>query len=66
MMAAMCKYLKNLSSLNISWTNIRLESVECIVSKLSPTVTRLNIAGCRNTCYDHREFKRSKSSINYD
>ena len=61
-----CKYLKNLSSLNISWTNIRLESVECIVSKLSPTVTRLNIAGCRNTCYDHREFKRSKSSINYD
>ncbi|CAO1348653.1 unnamed protein product [Diamesa hyperborea] len=48
-----CKYLKNLSSLNISWTNIRLESVECIVAKLSPTVTRLNMAGCRNTCYDH-------------
>ena len=52
-----CKYLKNLSSLNVSWTNIRIESVECLVSKLSPTVTRLNIAGCRNTCFDHREFK---------
>lgn len=44
--------LKCLTALNISWTNLTVESVEVIVSLISPTIMRLNISGCRRTLTD--------------
>ncbi|GAB0090993.1 S-phase kinase-associated protein 2 [Sergentomyia squamirostris] len=43
----------NLQSLNISWTNLETESVAILVETISPSIIRLNIAGCRKSLKDN-------------
>ncbi|XP_067620168.1 uncharacterized protein [Eurosta solidaginis] len=44
--------LKNLNSLNISWTNLSVDAVTSVVTNVTPNLIRLNNAGCRKTLYD--------------
>ncbi|KAH8344485.1 hypothetical protein KR084_006221 [Drosophila pseudotakahashii] len=44
--------LTNLSSLNISWTDLSADAVTALVTHISPNVIRLNIAGCRRVLFD--------------
>ncbi|XP_067619262.1 S-phase kinase-associated protein 2 isoform X2 [Eurosta solidaginis] len=44
--------LKNLNSLNISWTNLSVDAVTSVVTNVTPNLMRLNMAGCRKTLYD--------------
>uniref|UniRef100_A0A034VXV6 S-phase kinase-associated protein 2 n=2 Tax=Bactrocera dorsalis TaxID=27457 RepID=A0A034VXV6_BACDO len=44
--------LKNLNSLNISWTNLSVDAVTSVVTNVTPNLLRLNMAGCRKTLYD--------------
>ncbi|XP_008547550.1 S-phase kinase-associated protein 2 isoform X1 [Microplitis demolitor] len=44
--------LKNLNALNISWCSLTSESVSSLCKLLPPSVTRLNLAGCRKTITD--------------
>lgn len=48
--------LKQLNSLNISWTNLTIDAVTSFVTNVTPNLMRLNIAGCRRTMYDSRKF----------
>lgn len=48
--------LKSLVALNISWTNLETASVSKLVENLTATMLRLNIAGCRTTFLDKREY----------
>jgi len=41
-----------LDSLNIAWTNMSRDAVVYLVTSLPPTVTRLNLSGCRDTLHD--------------
>jgi len=41
-----------LDSLNVAWTNMSRDAVVYLVISLPPTVTRLNISGCRDTLQD--------------
>lgn len=47
--------LQNLLALNISWTQLNSGSVAFIVDNLTPSIMRLNIAGCRKSLLDKRE-----------
>uniref|UniRef100_A0A182WK41 S-phase kinase-associated protein 2 n=1 Tax=Anopheles minimus TaxID=112268 RepID=A0A182WK41_9DIPT len=51
-MHAMAKALTKLLSLNVSWTNLGLETVQQLVKNLTPQIMHLNIAGCRSTLND--------------
>ncbi|CRL02788.1 CLUMA_CG015763, isoform A [Clunio marinus] len=44
--------LQNLLALNISWTGLNRECVAAVVEKLTPTIVRLNISGCRKSLLD--------------
>ncbi|CAG9799145.1 unnamed protein product [Chironomus riparius] len=44
--------LQSLTALNISWTNLSSESVEAIVSLITPSIMRFNISGCRRSLTD--------------
>ncbi|KAI8044679.1 S-phase kinase-associated protein 2 isoform X1 [Drosophila gunungcola] len=44
--------LTNLSSLNISWTDLSADAVTALVTHISPNVIRLNVAGCRRVLFD--------------
>ncbi|XP_034661774.1 S-phase kinase-associated protein 2 [Drosophila subobscura] len=48
----MMESLKNLSSLNISWTDLSADAVTALVTHISPNVIRLNVAGCRRVLFD--------------
>lgn len=48
--------LQNLTALNISWTNLKTNCVTIIVENLTPSIMRLNIAGCRKSLIDKREY----------
>ncbi|XP_020812809.1 S-phase kinase-associated protein 2 [Drosophila serrata] len=48
----MMESLTNLSSLNISWTDLSADAVTALVANISPNVIRLNIAGCRRVLFD--------------
>ncbi|XP_037729818.1 S-phase kinase-associated protein 2 [Drosophila subpulchrella] len=48
----MMQSLTNLSSLNISWTDLSADAVTALVTNISPNVIRLNIAGCRRVLFD--------------
>ncbi|KAH8292147.1 hypothetical protein KR054_006317 [Drosophila jambulina] len=48
----MMESLTNLSSLNISWTDLTADAVTALVANISPNVIRLNIAGCRRVLFD--------------
>ncbi|KAH8337296.1 hypothetical protein KR059_006045 [Drosophila kikkawai] len=48
----MMESLTNLSSLNISWTDLSADAVTALVTNISPNVIRLNIAGCRRVLFD--------------
>ena len=52
----MMENLKQLNSLNISWTNLTIDAVTSFVTNVTPNLMRLNIAGCRRTMYDSRKF----------
>lgn len=58
----MMENLKQLNSLNISWTNLTIDAVTSLVTNVTPNLMRLNIAGCRRTMYDSRKFI---NDINY-
>lgn len=49
--------LKQLTALNISWTQLNVECVSAVVEQLTPTIMRLNIAGCRKSLKDRREYQ---------
>lgn len=49
--------LKCLVSLNISWTQLDIQSVFILVENLTATILRLNIAGCRNSLLDKRKYQ---------
>jgi len=51
----MMQSLTNLSSLNISWTDLSADAVTALVTNISPNVIRLNIAGCRRVLFDSRK-----------
>ncbi|XP_061392741.1 probable serine/threonine-protein kinase DDB_G0267686 [Musca vetustissima] len=44
--------LKQLNSLNISWTNLSVDAVTSLVTNVTPNLMRLNVAGCRKTMFD--------------
>jgi len=44
--------LQSLTALNISWTDLSSESVETVVSLISPSIMRFNISGCRRSLTD--------------
>lgn len=46
------KKLTKLHSLNISWTQLSRSTVDSLVTHVTPTLLRLNIAGCRNSMTD--------------
>lgn len=48
--------LQNLSALNISWTGISKNCLWSLVEHISPSVNRLNIAGCRKSLLDSRKL----------
>ena len=48
--------LQRLMALNISWTNLKTNCVTTIVDNLTPTIMRLNIAGCRKSLIDKRKL----------
>uniref|UniRef100_A0A1A9WPH1 S-phase kinase-associated protein 2 n=1 Tax=Glossina brevipalpis TaxID=37001 RepID=A0A1A9WPH1_9MUSC len=48
----MMESLKQLSSLNISWTNLSIDAVTSLVTNITPNILRLNVAGCRKTMFD--------------
>lgn len=48
--------LKHLFALNISWTHLNTESVDVVAACLAPSTMRLNIAGCRDSLMDRREY----------
>ncbi|XP_053689006.1 S-phase kinase-associated protein 2, partial [Sabethes cyaneus] len=50
--SVLLKKLTKLHSLNISWTCLNRPSVEALVLYVTPTLLRLNIAGCRQTMTD--------------
>ncbi|XP_030370598.1 S-phase kinase-associated protein 2 [Scaptodrosophila lebanonensis] len=45
--------LTNLSSLNISWTNLSADAITALVVHITPNVIRLNVAGCRRVLFDN-------------
>lgn len=49
--------LKQLNSLNISWTNLSVDAVTSLVTNVTPNLMRLNVAGCRKTMFDSRKLK---------
>ncbi|XP_013097530.1 S-phase kinase-associated protein 2 isoform X2 [Stomoxys calcitrans] len=48
----MMESLKQLNSLNISWTNLSVDAVTSLVTNVTPNLMRLNVAGCRKTMFD--------------
>ncbi|XP_068157046.1 S-phase kinase-associated protein 2 [Drosophila tropicalis] len=48
----MMESLTNLSSLNISWTDLSADAVTALVANISSNVIRLNVAGCRRVLFD--------------
>lgn len=52
----MVENLTNLFALNISWTRLNQSSVDIVIENVPPTIQRLNIAGCRKTLVNSREF----------
>lgn len=44
--------LKNLNAVNMAWCGLDAESMTLLCKSLPPSVTRLNIAGCRKTMSD--------------
>lgn len=48
--------LQNLLALNISWTQLNSNCVAIIMENLTPAIMRLNIAGCRKSLMDKREY----------
>lgn len=48
--------LQNLLALNISWTQLNTSSVAFVIDNLTPTIMRLNIAGCRKSLLDKRKL----------
>jgi F-box domain len=52
--------LQNLLALNISWTQLSSNCVAIIMENLTPAIMRLNIAGCRKSLMDKREYYLEK------
>lgn len=50
------KNLKNLQSLNISWTSLSIDCVKAFVENVTPSIKQLNIAGCRKSMTDSCKF----------
>lgn len=48
----LAKKLTKLHSLNISWTHLSRHAVEALVTHVTPSLLRLNVAGCRQTLND--------------
>nr|XP_029723559.1 S-phase kinase-associated protein 2 [Aedes albopictus]XP_029723565.1 LOW QUALITY PROTEIN: S-phase kinase-associated protein 2-like [Aedes albopictus] len=48
----MVKKLTKLHSLNISWTQLSRSTVDYVVTHVTPSLLRLNMAGCRNSMTD--------------
>lgn len=48
--------LIKLTSLNISWTWLSVDAINALVSTITKSILRLNMAGCRKTMFDSREF----------
>ncbi|KAK2586549.1 hypothetical protein KPH14_011439 [Odynerus spinipes] len=44
--------LRSLTALNVAWCSLDAESVSLLCKSLPPSVTRLNISGCRKTMTD--------------
>lgn len=59
----MLESLKQLSSLNISWTNLSVDAVTSLVTNITPNILRLNMAGCRKTMFDSRKSSLIFSSL---
>lgn len=57
----MMENLTNLFALNISWTRLNQSSVDIVIENVPPTIQRLNIAGCRKTLVNSREFPTHQS-----
>jgi hypothetical protein len=55
--AIMMVSLHSLTALNISWTQLSSEGIEAAVSLISPTIMRLNIAGCRRGFTDTSKLR---------
>lgn len=55
-MVALMTNLPNLLALNISWTHLSSACVLIVMANLTPSIMRLNIAGCRKTLIDKREL----------
>ncbi|KAI4477801.1 hypothetical protein M0802_014633 [Mischocyttarus mexicanus] len=45
--------LRSLTALNVAWCSLDAESVSLLCKSLPPTLTRLNISGCRNSMMDN-------------
>ncbi|KAK0167573.1 hypothetical protein PV327_004952 [Microctonus hyperodae] len=45
--------LTNLNALNIAWCSLNSETAALLCESMPPSVTRLNISGCRKTLTDH-------------
>lgn len=52
----MMESLSELTSLNISWTNLSIDAITALVTHITPNLLRLNVAGCRKTMFDSRKF----------
>lgn len=55
-MVALMTNLPKLLALNISWTHLSSACVLIVMANLTPSIMRLNIAGCRKTLIDKREL----------
>lgn len=65
----MMKRLTKLHSLNISWTQLTRSSVDTLVTYVTPTLLRLNIAGCRSSMTDdalHKLITRCPDLLELD
>ncbi|XP_052872894.1 S-phase kinase-associated protein 2 [Anopheles cruzii] len=51
-LSAIAAYLTQLQNFNVAWTSISSEAILRLVTLISPTLMRINLAGCRNTLID--------------
>lgn len=54
--AAMMTNLQCLLAFNASWASLSSDCIGAIVSRIAPSIMRLNIAGCRKSLVDQSEF----------
>ncbi|XP_058066992.1 S-phase kinase-associated protein 2 [Anopheles bellator] len=51
-LSAIAASLSKLQSFNVAWTSISSKAILRLVTQISPTLMRINLAGCRNTLID--------------